>query len=203
MTKKKPQVSPKREQGILATQGRPKRGIPPQKQKALEAYTNMAMTMIHGKEGKDKVREMLKSGPAEVSVPNSVLTINQFLEQSINAEKGKVQKDVVMAATTPIVADLIDIGNGEGYFQVEAEEAQAILKDTVQQYIETSVKNGSMDPIKLQGQMQPLANKEQVQAGLTGIEQGRIPPVPTRAMEDQRIQKNAIIEDRKTRGVLG
>lgn len=182
------------------------KGIPPKKEKALSAYTNMAFNMIHGKQSHEQVKKMLQAGDPAMSIPNTALTIHQFLEQNISKNQGKVQKDVAIASTTPIVSDLIDIGEGAGFFKLEPEQAQAILKDSVQQYIEVGLKSGSIDPVKLQGQVAPLLDRENAQAGLQGMQQERLSPAPTRQMMNKRIAKNAVMEDRQRQpqqGVLG
>lgn len=156
----------------------PMKGEQQEMSKADQAYISGLMKLLHGKQTAPMIEEMLQSGPPEKSIPTAALTVNDQMEQAVGK---KPPLETCLIAGVYLVQDLIEIGNTAGWFEVvEEKQIQSILQDTMQQYIEKGLKDGSIDPVELQEKIEPLMTEDQ---RATGLQAAEMTGVPTQANE--------------------
>jgi hypothetical protein len=125
-----------------------------------EAYILGLMKLLHSKETSPMVDDMLKNGgDPKVTIPKVAMLVNQKMADAT----GKVPSlRTALAAFMYLVGDLIELGNKAGFFNIETEEdISVILKATLQAYIEKGLKDGTIDPVELQKEIEPLLSEEQ------------------------------------------
>lgn len=169
---------------------------PEEKQKAA-AYTSGLLKLLHSPDTSGRVLAMLKTAKPEVSVPKSALAINGRMEQMIQEKKAtKPSLETLLLGSVALVNDLIEIGNaGDAWGEdVGPERAKPILQNTMQQYIQQGLKDGSIDPVELQAKVEPLMDEEHRAAGLQGAQATGI---PTEANEQTAMESYATQRERK------
>lgn len=172
--------------------------VDPATQKQMQSYIMGLSHLVHGKETRTQVMNVLSSGDPQDTVPQAALMVNDQMQQAVTSKGKPPSFDVLTGAAQFLVGDLIELGNSAGYFKVDTPEQVApILKSTMQQYIERGLKDGSIDPIELQKKVEPMMNEEHRQLGLEAASRSGIPQTPdqTTAMEvyaRQRMQKGML-----------
>lgn len=169
--------------------------------KADQAYLSGLMKLLHSKETAPSVEEMLKSGPPEKTVPVVALQINSQMEEAV-AKKPSLETSLI--AGTYLVQDLIEIGNTAGYFDIQDEESiRPILQDTIQQYIEKGLADGSIDPVELQEKVEPLMSEDQKATGMQAAELTGVPTAPTQdtamAAYGRQMEKKGVMKSGGTK----
>ncbi len=151
--------------------------LPPKFKKQMNGYKTVLSKMMHSKEMRGQTLDMLKSGPPEISVPNTALAINAKAEEIMQSKGIQITSQVKLAGSIFLVSDLVEVGNsGAGWDDpVDDEEAKLIYQDTLQDYIQKGLKDGSIDPIELQQGAEPLLNDAQKAEGAAMAEQGGVP----------------------------
>ncbi len=160
--------------------------VDPKVAQEVDSYIAGLSKLMHSPETSARIVEMLKSNDPAKSIPAAALTINARAEEEYAKSNGKPSLDVLLNAGAFIVNDLIEIGNAAGLFQLETEEEIApILQDTMQQYIEKGLDEGSIDPVELQQKVEPLMNDEHRALGMEAASRSGIPDGPNQntAME--------------------
>lgn len=187
-------VTPKSKQSstsILSTMGKGSEPSPEMKQK-VQAYTSLLMNLIHSKDTHKDVLQMLSAAPPEVSIPNAALTINGMAESILTKSGDKTDPNVLLASSQYLVTDLIELGNTAGMFKVDEAMAPQIYQATLQQYIQDGIKRGTIDPVQLQSDIDPLLSDEQKEAGLGVLEKQGMPTEPTQQMAIDRYVQSAL-----------
>jgi hypothetical protein len=96
----------------------------------------------------------------------------------------------MLASFVVLVADLMELGNAGGFFNVSMEDyntVSIIMEKSLQAFMEAGMKDGSIDPIALQKQVEPLMSQTQRTIGAQGAKQSGVPPEPTEEMAQQKI----------------
>lgn len=156
--------------------------------KKAEGYKTMLMTLLHSKETREDVLDILRgSNDPYITVPQAAMAVNDM--GVVNMERGgvKVEPAVQLASSQYLLEDLVQLGQAIGQFQ-EA-DMEALSEDTYQIYVERGVKDGSIDPIQLQLEAEQLMTDNQLAAG-TAMGAGQVPGRPSQqAMTEQYASK--------------
>ncbi len=165
----------------------------PKDQQELESYTTVMMDLIHNKATSKDILNMLKSGEPTQTVPATALQVNAMAENIVKQGTGALPTTpVLLGGSVYVVSDLIETGNASGVFNIQDEqEVVQIYQDTLQQYIQQGIKQGTIDPVELQQSVEPMLNEEQRQVGTEIGQQAGVAPVPTNAMMNSQIQKKS------------
>lgn len=125
-------------------------------QAELDAFTDNASIVIHGEQSRDKILSLLQQGDKIEAVANATLLI--FKQMEASAQKGGKQFNEItmLYGAAFIVSELVEIGDAAGIFQFSEEEMQAAMQKAMQQYIHEGLRNGRIDPIGLQKELEPL-----------------------------------------------
>lgn len=156
--------------------------------KKAKGYETVLKNLIHGKQTRDEVIEMLKGGDAIMSVPQAAMTINDMAMDTM--EKGGIKPDasVQMVASAYLIDDLIQLGEAAGAFKTEEGDLDHIMEDTYQMYIERGLKDKTIDPIQLQLEAEKAMTPEQMAGGLA-VGHGEVPRRPSQeAMINQQVE---------------
>jgi len=148
--------------------------LPPE----IEAYVGGIMKLMHGKETKGKVYEMLKSAPPEKSVPEAAFLANLRMAEAMKKKGKKATHEQLFIGQVFASTEAIEIGNAGGFFEEEIGEGnvQPVLQESIQRLIVEGVKRKMLDPIKIQEQAEQLLSPEQREMGLAAAEKTGVPP---------------------------
>ena len=179
----------------------------PELQRKVDSYSSGLLKMIHGKETRGQVFEMLSSGPPDMTIPRTALMINQRMEGAISEKGTKPELPVLLASGTILVGELVEVANAGNLFKQEPqpEQVQKILQDTFQMYIEDGVKKGRIDPIELQKLVEPMMSPEQKDFGMNAGAQFGVPGQPgvSAAMESYANQKVGKVKNKMASQMAG
>lgn len=173
----------------------------PQMKKDIEQYAGGLSKMLHGKETRNKVYDILKSAPPDKSIPQAAMVVNARMEQAWSQSRQKrPELGVLLQGGVHLVTELSEIYNAGGFSKQEITQDNfpKILQDTMQMYIQDGLKKKTIDPVELQKAIEPLLNDEQKQMGSEVAQKEGVPQElgVDYAMDkyaDQRVQ-----EDRAT-----
>lgn len=173
---------------FMATQGRGKNPvetmqdaaqgkIPPRLEKEIKAYKTVLNKLMHGKQTRNGTMEMLKSAPPEISVSQATLKITDQAAEVLESKGIKINDQVRLYGALHVMSDLVEIGNAAAGWDdpVDQQEAQLILKDTLQDYIHRGLADGTIDPIELQQKVEPMLSEEQRKIGLQHAQSSGVP----------------------------
>lgn len=159
--------------------------VDPKLQKEMDHYVTALMYVMHNPKTADSVVEMLKSAPPEESIPYTALHLNKQVEQSYaKKNKGPVKDEVKLAGAMYLASDLSELGTVAKVWDrpVNKEEYPNMFSSIVSKYIHNGLADGSIDPIKLQADTEPLLNEKQREIGGTIQRELGLPDKPTASM---------------------
>lgn len=176
-------------------------GDPQQRQKAdpnkirqVDDLTAMFFKLIHGKETKASVMEALKSQPDPMkAIPMTANMLAQRIDEQAKKRRIRIPDDVKVASAQHVVVDLATLGNTARIWEspVTEEDLPAILEETMKLYIERGLRNKTIDPIKLQAEVEKLMTPEQrqkaMQLGQEGAAKLGMPAPPERLSSGQAV----------------
>jgi len=176
--------------------------LPPKKQEMVDDYSAMMKSMIYSDETHKEVVDMLRGNPM-VTVPLTSNFINQQAENVTKKTSNPVDLEIVLNSSLFLIPELINLGNTAQLFDkpVEGEqEFKGVVQKSMQMYIQRGIKDGSIDPIELQQQVEPLMGKDQRNQMLQ--EGGRlgVPAQPTGNMVASQISRTKELEMKKKYG---
>lgn len=159
--------------------------VSPELQKKMDSYIASLMHVIHNPKTADGILEMLGAAPPAESIPHTALYVNDAVEKVFDKKNTKVEDSVKIAGAMYLVSDLSELGNAANVWKgqkVPEQEVPKILQKTMSQYIHQGIRSGSIDPIQLQADTEPLLNDKQRQIGSTLQEKLGLPGEPTASM---------------------
>lgn len=201
----------KRSTGFLAQQMETTstEGMNPALKKQVDFVAAALMKLAHSKETREAVTAQLQSGPPEQSIPATAMMIMSQFKQAATRNNQKVPQDVMLASYVILLTDLIELGVTGGIFQIDMEDYNTIsiiMENSLKAFLEAGMKDGSIDPVALQKQVEPLLSETQKQIGMKGAEKSGVPMEPTEEMAQQKIlgdaKKPLEEENAKLKGLL-
>lgn len=164
-------------------------------QREIDFYNTGLAKLLHSKETRNDVFEMLKSAPPEQSIPHTALQVNKLLEEKTRSKNKPPSLTVLINACLYLVSDLIEIGNAGGAFQIDSEDqVQSILKDTIEMYIKDGVKKGTVDPVEVQAAAEQYMPEED---RMMALEAGQQAGIPVEAGQQAAMESYAMNRERK------
>lgn len=173
--------------------------VPPALKKEMEGFVGAVSKLLHGKETKSKVYEMLQSAPPDKSVPEATFQAVSRVMGAMKQGGKKPSMEAVLSGTVFATGELIEIGNAGGFFEQEIGEQniQPVLQASIQRTIEEGVKARWIDPIELQTKMEGMLSPEQKQMGLMAGQRTGIPAQAGSAQAMEQYASQAVDRDRK------
>lgn len=195
-----PEGMPTEEQGVQSyTEGVPQEGkqVDPNFQKKVDGYSTIITKLLHSEKTRDKVVDMIKSSTDPfAAVPQAAMTVNDMAVNMMEQSGKQVDFGVQIAASPILIGDLLELGVATKQWEpVDEGETEAIMEDTFQMAIERGLEDGSIDPIQLQAEIEPLMNEDQKRFGATVGKEAGTPIQPNQnAIIDQiandKVRKN-------------
>lgn len=183
--------------------------ISKQMQGEIDIYISTAMNVMYNDETNPELVALLKSSPPETSVPHAVNQISDMIDGAIKKDGRKVDPSVKMAGMMYITSDLIELGNASKAFDkplTMEKDFQPLLQSSLQKVIYAGLRDGSIDPVELQAQTEPLLNEQQTAVGFEAAKSLGLPPSPTAEMGiDMTIQNKTRPleqENKRLKGLL-
>lgn len=188
--------SGKKVTGMIDENGPP---VPAAKQKAMQSYVDTLMYALHHEDSADSVMEIMAADTPERSVPNAALMINEKVEKALKAKGQEVPKDVKMAGAAYLVDDIVQLGNASGMWpqNIEEQDTGYLLQNTMQKYIHEGIKDGSIDAVELQKEVEPMLNEEQRAKGIAMQQKEGLPNEPTQTMAVNRIVDSKLSKEQE------
>ena len=153
--------------------------VSPEKQAQVKNVQDMMTDMVYHPDTKASIQSMLKAAPPEQSVPTTVNTVfMKFEDMATQKNKKPMPLDMRLAGGVHLFSEVMEIGEALGVIpeDMQPDAMQPLLKDTMQMYIQKGLKTGSIDPIELQQQIEPLLTDDEMAVGLTLGEGQGVPP---------------------------
>lgn len=169
----------------------------PQQNKQAEMVKAAVTDMIYNPSSKKSIQDMLQSGQPKMTVPKTSLAIVKRFEDATTERLGEMPMEMKLLANIHTFQEVLSLATSMGLVPEELEETevQPMLKDTLQQYIQAGLKDGSLDPIELQQAVEPmLSNSERAIGERLGQEQG----VPSQVNQGQM---NEAMYNQRSRGM--
>lgn len=189
-------------------------GGDPEAQKRVQAYTSVLIKIMHSKETRDGLIDMLAGGekekapgPAEgsegmpreqkgrtndpfIAVPQAAVVVNDMALAFMKDNGIEVDFGTQLAGSATVISDIIQLGYAKKIWpELSQEEVAGIYEDALQIVIERGLKDGSIDPIQLQADVEPLMNEDQKGIGNQMAEKGGLGSEPSQqAMTEQYAQ---------------
>lgn len=174
----------------------------------MDAYTMALMQVIHSDQTGGSMVEMLKSAPPEQSIPMAAMEANNLVESALKNQGVEPKDEVKMAGAIYLVSDLAELGNAAQIWDkpVDKEVMPSLFQETLTKYIHKGLADGSIDPVELQAQTEPLLNDTQKEVGVTSAAALGLPTSPTADMGideyTRRQTKPLEDENKKLKGML-
>lgn len=167
--------------------------VPPKLKHEMDSYVAALMHIVHNSKTADNVVNMLKAAPPEESIPTVALQVNAEVEKAFAAKKQeKVSDSVKIAGAIYLASDLTELGNVSKAWDtpISEQDVPKMFQSIVSKYIHNGLKDGSIDPIQLQKDTEPILNEQQKQVGQTIQQKLGLPEQPTASMGvDTYVQK--------------
>ena len=161
--------------GLPAEDGQPE--LTPKAKKDATNYQTLLNTIMHGKENRDNVVQLLASykDPA-LSIPNAAMMITEQADKM----GGGVPDEIKLGLSNYLVTDLAELGAAAKIWpKLSEEEMQYVYQDSVQDYISKGLKDKTIDPMTLQKESEPLMTDQQREFGEQYGQKQGIPSRPS------------------------
>jgi len=167
--------------------------VDPKTQDEMNKYVASLMYVMHNPKTSKNIIDMLKSGPPEESVPATALYINESVEKTFAKKtQGPVKDEVKLHGALYLANDLSELGNAAKLWEtpVGEKDMPIMFQKIVSKYIHKGIKDGSIDPIKLQADTEGILNEQQRGIGSKVQQELGLPNEPTASMGIDTLIKN-------------
>jgi len=198
---KEPQVESKGTPGTdMPTQFQDMPEVTPEQEQKTNAYVQGLSRLLHSKDTKPQIYEMLKVGDPMSTIPQTALTINDQMESAFKQKGTEPDLDTLIAGAQFLISDLIEIGNAGGFFELNKEDPQVmgpLLTNTMQPWIEKHLADGSLDPVELQEKVEPLMAPKSIESGQQVAADNGLSNVAGEAQARARSRQMGVLEGTK------
>lgn len=161
------------------------------KDKAMvDKYVQVLTELIHSPKSRDSVVNTITSAPDPFDVvPQAAVSTNDMGVSLMKQNGTEIGFGIQLSASTFLITELIHLGYAAaGWEDLSEEEFAGIYEDTIQMVIERGLADGSIDPIQLQLEVEPLLDENQ-RAGAKAFQQeAGVADEPSQAaMVDQQV----------------
>jgi len=162
--------------------------VDPKMKKQIDSYTSVLMNLLHGEKTRNHTEEMIKASKDPfIAIPNTAVSVNDMGVNLMEQSGVEVPFGVQLASSEYLLGDIVELGMAMGQWQeIPEEELKGIYEDTLEIVIERGLKDGTIDPIQLQLDVEPLMDEDQARAGNALRQQTGTPESPSnQAMVEQ------------------
>ena len=176
-----------------AAQMEGKQEVDPRTQKEMDSYVASLMYVMHNPKTNKNVVDMLGSGPPEQSIPATAMYINDAVEKTFSKKiQGPVRDEVKLHGAIYLASDLSELGNAARVWEepVTEQKLPSLFQSIVSKYVHKGLKEGTIDPIKLQADTEPILNEQQRAIGSRIQQELGLPGEPTASMGIDTLIRN-------------
>jgi len=162
----------------------------PKIDKQIQSFTSVIMELLHSPKSRDSVTDVLMSNEDPfVTVPMVVLQTNDMAVNLMKQKGVEVPFNIQLAASAALLEDVIHLGYAAvKWEELTEEDIAALYEDVLQAAIERGLSDGSIDPIQLQLEVEPLMDEDQKRAGTRFKEDAELGDEPSQgAMVNQHV----------------
>jgi len=157
----------------------PEGQLSPEQLAQLDAYTDNATLIIYGEKTQESILQELQSGSHPIeSVALTANHVHRLLADGLAKTGEQMTDQTIFLGGTHVVSELINLGETAGLFEMSNAERMDALQYTIQLYFEEGLKNGTIDPVALQKEIEPLLTPEQRQYGLSMVNSSGVSKTP-------------------------
>lgn len=156
--------------------------------RSFKAYRDMIYKMLHSKETKNQIDQMLQSGDPNVTIPQIASTVSDQAVRAFQSGGQELPTKSLVGGSLVLGTELIEIGNSGGFFNVDQRNALPIIERATKAVIKNGIKQGYLDPVEVQNLMESEMDDSQRMAGLRA---GRNVGVPGAADEGVAMEQFA------------
>ena len=155
--------------------------VDPKIQGQIDSFKSVLMKVMHSKETRGGVLDILKSSEDPFSTfPTAAVAINDMAVSLMSKGGNQVSFAVQLGASEYLISDLLHLGYAAaGWDELAEEEVKSLYEDTIQIVISRGLNDGSIDPIQLQLEGQDLMTEDQRRAGDMMAKDADIPSDPS------------------------
>lgn len=157
--------------------------------------------MAHDERMSKHLHQMLQAGQPQVSVPQAAMTVYQQFKNALGG-KAKMGLEMRLSAYTALTGELIEFGNEAGIFNLNEQGVTETMQNSFQLFVETGLKDKSIDPIELQEVVEPLMNSQQQQLGNEAAQQTGVPGRMSREMATEQHANKKVTQAQGAGGML-
>jgi len=165
--------------------------ISPEQQMQIDEYSDNATIVVFGEASQAAVLQMLQVDQNPVkSVAKAANMINQKLQGGLEDTGEKMSEVALFMGAAHLVSELVVLAEAAKLFTLSPGDRLEAFRQTLMMYFAEGLKNGTIDPVKLQQTIEPLMSREQRAFGLKNA-QGimKTPPVGNqRAPQQEQAQ---------------
>lgn len=163
-----------------------------------EAYNAGIMQMIYDPKTKASIYQMLKSGEPQTTIPQVVNMLNDKMSTELEQEGHKVDLGTSFNGIIFTTMELANLGTTGGFFNLNKDSMPPIIKSSLQQYVQTGLKNKTIDPIEVQQAAQSLMTPdEQAKGEALAVKNGYPARPGVQAAMDTYANKKVSVEKQK------
>ena len=164
-------------EGELVDEGEMELGEAQQLQ--LDAYRDNATIVVFSEDSQAAILQQLQVGENPIDgVASTAYTIHRQLEESLKQTGEQMTEVTLVLGAAHLVTELVVLAEAAGLYTLDPGERAEAFRHAAMKYFETGLKNGSIDPVKLQQEIEPLMNQEQRAFGEGHAEQNKLLKTP-------------------------
>ena len=141
--------------------------ISPEQQMQIDEYSDNATIVVFGEQSQAAVLQLLQVDKNPVkSVAKAANMINQKLQGGLEGTGEKMSEIALFMGAAHLVSELIVLAEAAKLFSLSPGDRLEAFRQTLMMYFAEGLKNGTIDPVKLQQTIEPLMSREQRAFGL-------------------------------------
>ena len=158
--------------------------LSPEQQEQIDNYVDNATLMIHSQPASDKILESLASiDNPQAAVAKTANLVHDMLEQGFQKNQKQHNELTLMFGAYQMIDELIELGEIAGIFQMDENQKYAAHHLAIQHYFGRGIKEGWIDPVELQKNVEPLMPQKLREQGQAEFERQSQPMGRSQQME--------------------
>ena len=149
--------------------------LSPAQQAQFQAYSDNATIMIWNEKTQPAILQSLQSQKdpmADIAVTANI--VNSKLQSAAEKHGEQLTEITLFLGAAHIVSELNVLAEAAGIFALSNAQRLESFRQTLQKYFTDGLNNGTIDPVKLQQEIEPLMSPEQRQAGMQAMKENGI-----------------------------
>jgi hypothetical protein len=155
-----PQEDAPMKEGVIPAESSPGESeydLSPEQQEQIDNYVDNATLMIHSQPATDKIlADLAAIKNPQAAVAKAANRVHDMLEQGFQKNQKKYNEVTLMFGAYKMIDELIELGEVAGIFQMDENQKYAAHHLAIQHYFGRGIKEGWIDAVELQKNVEPL-----------------------------------------------